>query len=279
MGLNEFKEAVGLLIRMPLLWIPGIAGGVFASVIWLATFSSGAFFSSRLIVIFSLVLLFFITGMLAAIRKNDGSLRVQFDGGLQYYFRVLLPQIVIGFILILVLFLCSIIFALIGLGSDIGLIMALTFGFMLPTLMLTFFSGTAAVFEDGRVFDSIKRSMLVVSEHMLATLGYFVISAVYCAGVTFGLMMIWEAILFDKLQPLMEFTEEQKQAFTPDQLIAMIGQDGIWITAVVLFIGVLIILPVLVSYKACFYRKISGDAHAGQMTVGEYDSKGRWYKY
>jgi hypothetical protein len=279
MGLNEFKEAVGLLIRMPLLWIPGIAGGAFAAVIWLTTFSSGAFFSSRLVVIFSLVLLFFTTGMLAAIRKNDGSLRAQFDGGLQYYFRVLLPQIVIGFILILVLFLCSIIFALIGLGSDVGLIMALTFGFMLPTLMLTFFFDTAAVFEDNRVFDSIKRSVLVVSEHMLETLGYFVISAVYCAGATFGLMIVWEAILFDKLQPLMEFTEEQKQTFTPEQLIAMIGQDGIWITAVVLFIGVLVILPVLVSYKACFYRKISGDAQSGPMTIGEYDSKGRWYKY
>ncbi|OPX63669.1 MULTISPECIES: hypothetical protein [unclassified Methanoregula] len=279
MGLNEFKEAIGLLFRMPLLWIAGLAGGAFAVIIWLTTFSSGAFFASRLIVIFSLVLLFLTTGMLAAIRKNDGSLRAQFDGGLQYYFRVLLPQIVIGFILMLVMFLCSIIFALIGLGSDIGLIMSLTFGFMLPTLMLTFFFDTAAVFEDSRVFDSIKRSMLVVSEHMLETLGFFIISALYCMGVIFGLMIIWEAVLFDKLKPLMDFTEEQKQAFTPEQLIAMIGPDGIWITAVVLFIGVLVILPVLVSYKACFYRKISGDAQAGPMTTGEYDSKGRWYKY
>jgi hypothetical protein len=278
MGFSELKEAVGLLFRMPLLWAPGAAGGIFAAVIWLVLFSSGSFFVSRLIVIFSLVLLFLTTGMIAAIRKDDGSARTLFDGGLHYYFRVILPQIVIAFVMTLVLFLCTIVFALAGLGSDIGLITALTIGFMLPTLMLTFFSDTAAVFEDRKVFDSIRRSMLLVSEHMMEALAYFIISAMYCAVVVFGLMMFWEAILFDKLKPLMDFTEEQRQAFTPEQLIAMIGPDGIWITAVFLFVGVLIILPVLIGYKACFFKKMASGVHIEQI-AGEYDSKGRWYKY
>ena len=60
----------------------------------------------------------------------------------------------------------------------------------------------------------------------------------------------------------------------------MIGQDGIWVTAVILFIGVLILLPILFSYKACFYKKIAGSTVTiEQQTYGEYDSKGRWYKY
>jgi hypothetical protein len=280
MAFDELREAVRLLFRIPLLWIPGIVGGAFAAIIWLSFFYSGAFFTSRLLVIFFLVLLFFITGMLAVIRTNDATGRALLTGGLSYYFRVLLPQIVIFSVLILVFILCTITFALLGLTSDIGLLSALTFGIMMPTLMLTFFFDTAAVFEDRKVFESIQRSVLLVSNHMMEVLGYFIVSAFLCAGVIFGLMIVWEVILFDKLKPLMDFTDAQREAFTPDQLIAMIGQDGIWITAIILFVGVFILLPLLFSYKASFYKKMASSVvRIEQQTCGEYDSKGRWYKY
>ena len=151
---------------------------------------------------------------------------------------------------------------------------------MIPTLVLTFFFDTAAVFEEQRVFESIRRSVLLVSEHMMEVLSFFVVSALVCAGVVFGLMIVWEAILFDKLKPIMDFTDAQREAFTPDQLFAMIGQDGMWVTAILLFIGVLILLPLLFSYKVCFYKKMASSAvKIEQQTYGEYDSKGRWYKY
>jgi hypothetical protein len=280
MAFDELREAVRLLFRIPLLWIPGIVGGAFGAIIWLALFFSGAFFASRLLVIFALVLLFFTTGMLAVIRNNEATGKALLTGGLNNYFRVLLPLIVIISVLILVFILCTITFALLGLTSDVGLLSALTFGIMMPTLMLTFFFDTAAVFEDRKVYESIQRSVLLVSNHMMEVLGYFIVSALLCAGVIFGMMIVWEAILFDKLKPLMDFTDAQREAFTPDQLIAMIGQDGIWITAIILFIGVLILLPLLFSYKACFYKKMACSAvMIEQQTYGEYDSKGRWYKY
>ena len=65
--------------------------------------------------------------------------------------------------------------------------------------------------------------------------------------------MLWEAALYDKLEPLTHYTEAQIQAFTPDQLAALIGPDGTWITAGVLFIACLILVPVLFTYKACFF--------------------------
>jgi hypothetical protein len=280
MTIAELKEAVTLLVRMPLLWVPGIIGGACAAVLWLTLFVSGAFFTSRLLVIFSLVLLFFTTGMLSAIRKNEATARGFVEGGLNYYFRVLLPQIVLLSALLLVFILCTITFALLGLTSDIGLLTALTFGIMIPTLMLTFFFDTAAVFEDRKVFESIQRSVLLVSEHVMEVLSFFIVSALLCAGVIFGLMIVWEAILFDKLKPLMDFTDAEREAFTPDQLFAMIGQDGIWVTAIILFFGVLILLPLLFSFKVCFFKKMaSSTITIEQQSYGEYDSKGRWYKY
>ena len=280
MAIAELREAVALLVRMPLLWIPGIIGGAFGAIIWLTLFVSGAFFTSRLLIIFPLVLLFFTTGMLSVIRNNEGTGRALLSGGLTYYFRVLLPQLVIGFIVLLVFLLCTMTFALLGQASDIGLLVSLTFGIMIPTLMLTFFFDTAAVFEERRIFASIQRSVLLVSEHMMEVLSFFIVSALLCAGIIFGLMIVWESVLFDKLKPIMDFTDAQREAFTPDQLIAMIGTDGMWVTAVLVFIGVLILLPLVFSYKACFYKKIaSSTVVIEQQSTGEYDSKGRWYKY
>jgi len=280
MAIAELKEAVALLVHRPLLWIPGVIGGAFAAIIWLTLFVSGAFFTSRLLVIFSLILLFFTTGMLSLFRNDETTLGALVSGGWNYYFRVLLPQIVIGFVFMLILILCTIIFALLGLASDIGLLSALTFGIMIPTLILTFFSDTAAVFEDRRVFASIQRSILLVSNHTKEVLSFFIVSALLCAGILFSMMMVWELILFEKLKPVMDFTDTQREAFTPDQLFAMIGQDGIWVTAVILFIGVLILLPLLFGYKACFYKRMAGNTvMIEQQTYGEYDSKGRWYKY
>jgi hypothetical protein len=281
MAIAELREAVALLLRIPLLWIPGIIGGAFAAIVWLTLFVSGAFFTSRLVVIFALVLLFFTTGMLSVIRNNETTARALVGGGLNYYFRVLLPQLVIGFALLVVFLLFMIAFTLLGLASDMGLLLALTVGIMIPTLVLTFFFDTAAVFEDRRVFESIQRSILLVSNHMMEVLSFFVISTLLCAGTLFGLMIVWEAVLFEKLKPIMDFTDAQREAFTPDQLFAMIGQEGIWVTAILLFVGVLILLPLLFSFKACFYKKMaSGSAvKIEQQTYGEYDSKGRWYKY
>jgi hypothetical protein len=79
----------------------------------------------------------------------------------------------------------------------------------------------------------------------------------------------------------MSLNETQLQTFTPDQFIALIGPMGMWITALVLFIGIFLLLPILYCYKACFFKKLSAGTITitQQPTVGEYDSKGRWYKY
>ncbi len=279
MAVAELKEALGLLSRKPVLWIPGIVGGILAAILWLTLFVSGAFFSGRLLILFALVLLLFITGIPAAIRSNEFSFRALVRGGAQYYFRVLLPQLVIVFSLLVVFIVCAITFTLFGFGADIGLLVALSFGIMIPTLILTYFFDMAAIFEDRKVFASIQQSILVVSAHMTEVLSYLLVSFFVSAGILFALMIAWEAALFDKLKPIMDFTDAQRQAFTPDQLLAMIGQDGAWITAAVIFIGMTLLVPLLVSYKACFYRKISSLPLNIQQAYGEYDSKGRWYKY
>jgi len=280
MTVAALRDAIGLLARMPVLWLPGMIGGIGAAILWMTLFAAGSFFTSRLLVLFLLLFVLLTAGTLAVIRNNEGNPRTLLSGGIAYYFRVLLPQLVIGFFVLLVFLLCTITFALLGQASDIVLLVFLTVAIMIPTLVLTFFFDVAAVFEDRHVFASIQRSVLIVSDHLTEVLTYLIISALVFAGIVFTLMMVWEIILFDKLRPLMDFTDAQREAFTPDQLLAMIGPEGLWVTGLVIFLGVLILFPLLVSYKASFYRTlISGSARIEQLTYGEYDSKGRWYKY
>ena len=280
MAINELKEAISLLKKFPSLWIPGIVGGILTASVWIILNLSGPFFAGRLLVIFGLVLLLFTTGLLVIIRNNEGDIRTMLTGGIRYYFRVLLPQLIIIFAVILIFTLVMVTFSLIGAPSDVGMVTALSIGFMIPIVILTFFYDTAAVFEERKVFDSIRRSIHLVMTHMNDVLAFLFICAAIIIGIIFMLMIIWEAFLYDKLEPITRYNETQLQTFTPEQLMAMIGPGGMWITAVVLFIGVFLLLPFLYSYKACFFRKLTrGTPIIQQPTTGEFDSKGRWYKY
>lgn len=281
MAISELSEAIRLLVRMPLLWIPGIVTGLSAAILWLILMFSGVFFAGRLLVVSCLVLVFFITGVFCLIKNDGGDIRSLLGTGRRYYFRVLLPQLVIIFMILLVFILVVLTLTLIGTTPDPALIVFLTFGVTIPSILLTFFADTAAVFEDRKVFESIQRSIELVSANLSKVIVFFVMNALVVCGIGFSLMVCWEALLYSRLEPITRYTEAQLQAFTPDQLLAMIGTDGIWVTAVILFIAGLLIVPVILSYKACFFRKLAGSSTAVviQQESGEYDSKGRWYKY
>ena len=280
MAITELKEAILLLTRMPSLWIPGIVGGILAAALWVTLNLSGNFFASRLLVIFGLVLLLFTTGMLVIIRDDEGDLRTMLAGGIRYYFRVLLPQLIIMFGVLIIVLLANITFGLVGATSDSSMVTALAIGFMIPTVLLTFFFDTAAVFEERKVFESIRRSIQLVMTHISDVITFLFVCAAISIGIIFILMIIWEAFLYDRLEPITLYNETQLQTFTPDQLIALIGPGGMWITAIILFIGVFLLLPLLHTYKACFFRKLArGATIIQQPTTGDFDSKGRWYKY
>ncbi len=279
MAVESFRKAIRQLGQIPLLWVPGILGGAIAAGIWLLLNFTGAFFTSRLFIIFGLILLFFTVGALVLLRENGGDFGTMIRGGVQYFFRILLPLLVIIFTLIIIFILLMITFGFAGLTPDPATLSIVTICAVIPTLMLTFFFDMAAVFENKKVFESIQRSIVLVSENVMGVLAFYLISALASFTIIFGLMMVWEIALFEQLEPLSRFNETQMQAFTPEQLMGMIGPEGIWITAGILFIGGILLIPLLTSYKACFFKTLSSGSIPLQQDTGEYDSKGRWYKY
>ncbi|MGB7787963.1 hypothetical protein [Methanoregula sp.] len=279
MAIAELKTAFGLLSRMPVLWIPGVVCGLCAAALWLVFNFSGTFFAGRLVIVSGLIMLLFITGMFWSAKNESGNIRTLVEGGIRYYFRVLLPILVIIFTVMLVFILIFITLTLAGVTPDPVLMAAVSLVIMIPSIILSFFCDTAAVFEDRGVFDAIRRSIELVGTRLQEVIAFLAICAVITAGVLFSLMILWEAVLYDRLEPLTHYTEAQIQAFTPDQLVAIIGPDGTWITALVLFIACLILVPVLFTFKACFFKSLAQKEVPVQQATGEFDSKGRWYKY
>jgi hypothetical protein len=279
MAIEELKEAIRLLREVPPLWIPGIIAGILAAALWILYNVTGTFFTGRLIIIFALIVLLFISGLLTVIKNNRGSTSELLKGGIQNYFRILLPQLVIIFTCSLLFLFIMVTMSLVGVVPDTAILTILLFAIGIPVFILTFFFDTAAIFEDRPVFESIKRSVEIVLSRSEEVISFFLISAGIFFGIIFSLMILWEAILYERLMPLTTYNETQIQSFTPDQLTAMIGPTGLWITAVIIFVGVMVLLPVLYSYKACVFRKISGKIISVQQVAGEYDNKGRWYKY
>lgn len=279
MAIAELKEAFILLRRMPLLWIPGIVGGSLAAALWVTLNLYGTFFAGRFMIISGLILLIFTTGMFTIIRNNTGDIRTFLAGGIRYYFRILLPQVVIVSVVILVFILLVATFSLFGI-SDFSVAASLSFGFMIPTLILTFFYDAAAVFEDLRVYASIRRSIQLVFMYMNKVIAFLFVYLAIFLTIVFALVIVWEVFLFDKLEPLSRYNESQLQLLTPEQFTGIIGPGGMWITAGILFLGILLLIPILYTYKACFFKKLAtGTVITQQPTTGEYDSKGRWYKY
>ncbi|PKL58510.1 MAG: hypothetical protein CVV34_01905 [Methanomicrobiales archaeon HGW-Methanomicrobiales-5] len=298
MVLTEFKEALDLIRRTPVLWVQGLVTGSLAAMLWLIYNLQDSFFATRLILICSLMGVFFLTGSYAVIRKETGGFRELLTGGVQYFFRVLLPLLVIIFCVLILVALVMITLSFGGEPADPEFVGVFSLCILIPVGFLTIFFDVAAVFEDRRVFDAMRRSIELVAVQSVRVFKFYVVSAAFIFVVTFSLMMVWEAALYDKLEPLTNFNETQIAAFTPDQLVGMIGSEGTVVTAICLFFGFLVLLPILSTYKACFFRSLTrgspgspgsqgtqgiqgsqGPIPVNKPETGEYDSKGRWYKY
>ncbi|MCC7564872.1 MAG: hypothetical protein KO206_01150, partial [Methanomicrobiaceae archaeon] len=158
----------------------------------------------------------------------------------------------------------------------------MTLGVLVPFIFFTYFYDTAAVFEDRKVFDSIRRSVEFVLNNAGGVILFYIANILILLGVVFAGVIVWTLLLAEKLEPLIGMTTAEIQELMPQDILSLIGADGIVITAAIYALVALVSTTILYTYKACFYRRLSAGTAAlenGGMIGGEYDEKGRWYKY
>lgn len=279
MVLAALAEAVQTLGKNPVLWIPGIASGVLAAGNVVLQYSMGTLFVAKLWYIEALAVPFLVAGAYSVVRGGNGGAGSFAGGGARYYFRVLLPSLVIAFAILATIVLLAIPLSLVG--NPALILPYIAFGSAVPILFFTFFFDCAAVFEDCRVFESIRRSVEVVLNRPGQVILFFLASAGVVFLVTLPLVVIWTGLLYENLLPLTTMETAELQALSMETLNGMLGPSGIGITALVLFILFALAGNLVLTFKAAFYREMRGQVPQGGTVPlqGEYDEKGRWYKY
>jgi len=280
MVLASLREALGLITRHPVLWLPGIVLALAGAADLNIEYYGGSFLAGKLWVIEVIILPFFVAGLLAAVKNKDMTFRGFARAGLGNYFRVLLPGIVILFAALITAVLLIVPLSLIGTpGSAIGLYAGILMGVAVPFIFLMYFYDAVAVFENEKVFESIRRSIELTMNHTGLVVKFFLVNIAILLTGFFIIFMIWTMMFFEKLTPLTTMNATEIQSVTPEYFTSLLGAEGIIISSIIFAAGALVMVTVLYTYKACFYKVLSGTTLPVVAVQGEYDEKGRWYKY
>ncbi|MDD1679148.1 MAG: hypothetical protein LUO93_08225 [Methanomicrobiales archaeon] len=275
MVLDSLREGWAMIRRFPSLFLIGLAAGMLGFATLLIQVLAGAFFAERFTVLVLLVLPFFVGGVLQIVHKTEGSLSVLLEGGKKYYFRILLASLVIVFAALLTMVALVVPLTLLGFGVDAGVLPFTLLGVFVPLVYFTLFYDTAVVFEDRKVLDSLRRSVEFVTNRGFSVFLFLVVNLLILAGITFALLIVWSIVLSPQLEPL-AMNVTLGEPIPTEAIIAALGPTGMIITGLFYLVGITISVTIFYTYKACYFRKYVSEVAP---VPGEFDEKGRWYKY
>ena len=274
---GSLREAFARMEDTPALWITGLYLGALFAVEILLQALGNTVFGARIGFLGLCALPFFLGGAYGAIRGEGTGIHGYLGAGARYFFRILLAGAVIVSAALLTAFLVAVPVTFLG-GSiqDTGTLALLGVG--TPFAFFTFFSDTAVVFEDRKVLDSIRRSVAFVTGNPGGAVAFYLVNLAIGMLILFLSLVIWSFTVADRLQPLVDANQTLFQNLSAEQLVNLIGVPGLWAGVIIGFFAVLIGGTLLISFKACFFRRMA-PASPCIPEAGEFDEKGRWYRY
>ena len=279
MVLASFREAAGLLVRLPVLWLNGLAWGAIAGALIVLSFSPETFLLERVGILVIIVLPFFVGGALGVAGAKEGGAGSFFREGLRHYFGLLLPTVIIFLAWILTLFLLSVTLLVIGVALDPTVLTMLLSGTLVPILFFTLFYDCAAVQEGRKVFDSIRRSIEFVILRPWKVVAFHAVSAAFLLGIYLVLNLLWVVLLPDAMGTLAQMNQTAIMELSREEWMALLGGRGILVTGGVISLAMTVAVTVLYAFKSAFFARYARESPAAAAPEGEYDEKGRWYRY
>lgn len=281
MVLKSVGDAVDTLRSCPAFWFAGLIISALSVLQFWLSMTGLTFYAERLLILQGLILPFVIAGAYGALLSGETGIVSFFKAGARWYFRLLLPFLLIIAAIAITFLAVLVPLMLFGYGLDNPLIAFVLFTVSFSVVFFTFFYDTAAVFEDRRIMDSLRRSVEVVLLNPFKTLFFYLSVFTYTLIVVFAGIIVWSMLLASDLEPLMGMTTAELEVLTPADILALLGTQGMIITAVLYFLGMVLLTSSIYAFKAAFFRRY---ASVGRPTPeaepdGAYDEKGRWYKY
>ncbi|ACL17373.1 DUF7847 domain-containing protein [Methanosphaerula palustris] len=273
-----FVDTLRLLKRMPGLFIPGVLIAVLDAIqIWFSL-TGETFIAPRLLAVELVLMPFAFAAVYGAIKADDASFKSLIREGSRNYFRVLLPGLLVAFGAVAIAVVATGLMMALVQTDSVGLVALVMMLVIAVFALLTLFYDTAAVFEEQSVFNAIRRSVAVVSRVPMAAVRFLFAAILVALGIGVPLLVIWTAALYQQLTPIATMTPVEAAAFTQDQLFALIGSNGAMITTGLYFVGFLFFFTLMTTYKALLFKEVAAEEVSAE-PQGEYDEKGRYYRY
>lgn len=280
MIVKAIQETISYLTHKPVLWIPGLYAGIIVAIyVWLEL--SGSNFLAEKIGILALILFPYFMGLVNyTFHVSEFKLKTTLAGGLKTFFPIILPFIILAGVIVILMILFSIPLTIMGFGQDPYTLSGMIMGLMIPTLFISWYIDNIAVCEGTGIKETFKRSMILCSSDFFATLGCILMSCLVFILAIFLGALIWGIALAERFTPYLSMNMTvQKETFSNFTLTdwqALIGHSGMIITALISGLMIFLLIPFILVFKYQCYNSIS---HKISVIYGEYDEKGRWFKY
>lgn len=281
MAVQSLGEAVGWMLRSPYVWLSGLWTAAILLISWYLYTNIGIMTAFSVAFVLAFVLPALIAGTYGIVAESESSFRVFRRYAVCCYFRQLLTSILV--FLISWVFSQFISYMLLVLGFGMGASMQVALFVFIPVIFFCYFADVTAVINEKRIFASVKDSFLRVANGSFSLAVFYLINIGLLILASFVLSLVFAVFAGDALLPVASMTEAELLSLSQDELLAIMSAPEVVFAGFAAFaVCAVFFVPLFTLYKVCFFGRTAAlvlpDVNLRE-PVGEYDEKGRWYKY
>lgn len=281
MAVQSLGEAVGWMLRSPYVWLSGLWTAAILLISWYLYTNIGIMTAFSVAFVLAFVLPALIAGTYGIVAESESSFRVFRRYAVCCYFRQLLTSILV--FLIAWVFSQFISYMLLVLGFGMGASMQVALFVFIPVIFFCYFADVTAVINEKRIFASVKDSFLRVANGSFSIAVFYLINIGLLILASFVLSLVFAVFAGDALLPVASMTEAELLSLSQEELLALMSAPEVVFAGFAAFaVCAVFFVPLFTLYKACFFGRTAAlvlPDMPPREPVGEYDEKGRWYKY
>lgn len=279
----SLAEALRAYVKMPLVWVNGAVAALAILAVYYLTYFVNETAGLAAMVIFFFFFPYFLAGTYGVLidnNKKKGAFKIYARYGFR---RCLFPNILLVLLTWFLMNLVTMLLLTFGVSAELALYISLFV--VIPLVFFCYFADITAIRHNLTMGQAVKDSARRVALGSFSITVFYLMNIAVIFFASFFLSMVMSFVGFDALLPLAEMTEEALLALTPEELVTLVmTPEIIQASFVSLAITAFIFVPFFVSYKTYFFKRMLSvyNGSAVQHTAeedGEYDEKGRWFKY
>lgn len=283
MVFTSLAQAVKAYGKMPHVWISGIFAALAILLTYYLAFTVSEVAGLAVMVIFFFAFPYILAGTYGVLidnNKKKGAFKIYARYGFR---RCLFPNILLVLLTWFLMNLATSLLLIFGVSPEMALYVSLFV--VIPLVFFCYFADITAIRHNLTMGQAVKDSAKRVSAGSFSITAFYLMNIALLFFASFFMSLVMSFVGFEALMPLTELTEEAVASMPLEELTALVlTPEVIFATVISLAVTALVFVPFFVSFKTYFFKRMltvyNGSAyHRPAEEEGEYDEKGRWFKY